>query len=82
MKSLVEIEKAIARLPKKSQQQLLRDMPSLCPEAFPTDGWDAILADATPRPGLSSLLDQLDAEYKANPKKFAELNEESLAEPQ
>jgi hypothetical protein len=68
MKSLLEIEQAIARLPKKSQRQLVRDIPVLCAEVFPTDGWEAILADATPRPGFASLLDKL------------AVNEDSLSE--
>jgi hypothetical protein len=80
MKSLLEIEQAIARLPKKSQRQLVRDIPVLCAEVFPTDGWEAILADATPRPGFASLLDKLDAEYKSSPEKFAAVNEDSLSE--
>ena len=81
MKSLWEIEEAIARLPKESQQQLLRDMPALCPAVFPADGWDAILADVTPRPALSSLLDQLDAEYRQQSGKHLAVNEDTLREP-
>ena len=37
---------------------------TLCPDAFPADGWDAILNDGTPRPALTSLLDKLDAKLK------------------
>ncbi len=51
MKSLGEIEAAIAELPKESQQQLLRDMPALCPAVFPSDGWD-VLSWRIPRRGL------------------------------
>ena len=80
MKSLWEIEEAIAKLPKESQQQLLRDMPALCPAVFPADGWDAILADATPRPALSSLLDQLSGEYRQQPEKFHAVNEDTIGE--
>lgn len=81
MKSLGEIEAAIAKLPKESQQQLLRDMPTLCPAVFPADGWDAILADATPRPALSSLLDQLAGEYRQQPDKFLAVSEDTLRKP-
>ena len=80
MKSLGEIEEAIAKLSKESQQQLLRDMPALCPEVFPVDGWDAILADPTPRPALTSLLDQLEADYRQHPAKFMAVNENTLGE--
>ena len=62
MKSLQEIEEAIARLPANVRRQLIQDMPVLCPDVFPADGWDAILRDDSPRPALSSLLDRLDKE--------------------
>jgi hypothetical protein len=81
MKSLREIENAIAELPPEAQAQLVRDMPTLCPSAFPADGWDAILADPQPRPALSSLLDRLETDYAAAPEKFAGVNEETLCEP-
>jgi hypothetical protein len=69
---------AIAKLPAKVRRQLVRDIPALCPDAFPADGWDAILSDVTPRPALSSLLDKLDAEYQQKPGSFLALNEKSL----
>lgn len=80
MKSLLEIEQAIAKLPKKFQRQLVRDIPGICPDAFPARGWKTILNDAVPRAGLSFLLDDLDAAYKSNPGKFPALNEDSLSE--
>jgi len=78
VKSLQEIEEAIARLPAKARRQLVRDIPALCPDAFPPDGWDAILHDDTPRPALASLLDKLDAEYPQKPGSFLTLNDKSL----
>ena len=62
VKPLLEIEEAIVKLPAKARRQLVHDIPALCPDEFPADGWDAILQDVTPRPGLTSLLDKLDAE--------------------
>jgi hypothetical protein len=78
VKSLLEIEEAIARLPSEARRQLVQDMPALCPDAFPADGWETILRDTTPRPALTSLLDRLDSEYKQDPKNFSEMNEDSL----
>jgi hypothetical protein len=78
VKSLQEIEEAIAKLPAKARRQLVQDIPALCPDAFPADGWDAILGDVTPRPALSSLLDKLDAEYQLKPGNFLPLNEKAL----
>jgi hypothetical protein len=48
VKSLLEIEEAIAKLSAKARRQLLRDIPALCPDEFPADGWGAILNDAAP----------------------------------
>lgn len=78
MKSLQEIEEAIVQLPLEARRQLVRDIPNLCPDAFPPDGWDAILRDEAPRPALSSLLDDLDAEHSQSPENFLILNDKSL----
>ena len=78
MKSLLEIEEAIAKLPAKGRRQLVQDIPALCPGEFPADGWDAILNDAAPRSALSSLLDKLDAEHSQSPENFLVLNDKSL----
>lgn len=76
--SLLEIEEAIAKLPSDSRRQLVQDIPALCPDAFPADGWDAILNDDAPRPVLSSLLDKLDAGYAQKPETYLALNDKSL----
>ena len=78
VKSLQEIEEAIIRLPLEARRQLVQDIPALCPDAFPPDGWEAILQDNTPRPALKSLLDQLDIEYQQKPENFLALNDKSL----
>ncbi len=78
MKSLLEIEEAIAKLPSDSRRQLVQDMPALCPDAFPADGWDAILNDAAPRPKLTSLLDKLDSGYSQKLESYLTLNDKSL----
>lgn len=78
VKSLLEIEEAIARLPVQSRRQLVRDLPALCPDAFPADGWESILRDDVPRPALTSLLDQLDAGYPQSRDDFLTLNEKTL----
>ena len=78
VKSLLEIEEAIAKLPSKSRRQLVQDIPALCPDAFPADGWDAILNDPAPRSALTSLLDKLDAEHTQNPEIYLTLNDKSL----
>jgi hypothetical protein len=37
MKSLLEIEEAIAKLPARACRQLVQDIPALCPGEFPAD---------------------------------------------
>ena len=80
MLTLLEIEKAIARSPSDDQLQLIKDIPALCPDAFPRDGSDAILQDATPRPAFSQFLDRVDAAYSHAPESFPVLNEDRLSE--
>lgn len=75
MKLLLQIEKAIAKLPAKARRQLVQDIPALCPGEFPADGWDAILNDAAPRLTLSSLLDKLDSEHSQSSEDFLVLTE-------
>jgi hypothetical protein len=78
VKSLQEIEEAIAKLPAKARRQLVEDIPALCPGEFPADGWGAILNDPSPRPALSALLDKLDMEHSQSPENFLMLNDKSL----
>jgi hypothetical protein len=78
VKSLQEIEAAIAKLPAKARRQLVQDIPALCPDVFPADGWDAILGNDAPRPALSSLLDRLDAGYPEKQGNYLALNDKSL----
>ena len=79
MKSLLEIEEAIAELPSDARRQLVHDLPALCPDAFPADGWDTLLGESTSRPSLTSLIDQLDATYAQSPESFLALNDKSLS---
>ncbi len=80
MRTLLEIEEAISRLPAESQAQLIKDIPALCPDAFRRDGWEEILGNGAPRAGFSELLDQVDAEYRQAPERFPVLNEDRLGD--
>jgi hypothetical protein len=60
------------------RRQLVSDMPALCPEVFPADGWTGILSNDAPRPALTSLLDQLDAEQRQDEARFPTMDENSL----
>lgn len=64
-----------AKLMVESHRQLVQDIPTLCLNESPVDGWDAILRDEAPRPALMSLLDQLDAGHSQNLENYQELND-------
>jgi len=80
MQTLQDIEVAIARLPAEEQRRLVAEIPALCPHVFPTEGWNAILRDEATRPALTSLLDQLDADFTRAPEQFAVVSEASLCD--
>ena len=75
MSSLQEIELAIRNLSSANREQLLRDLPALCPELEGEAAWERIISDARPRPALTALLDQVDATLRENPNAFAEIKE-------
>jgi hypothetical protein len=53
---------AIARLPSESRRQLVQDIPALCPDAFPVDGYKRRFFTPPRRyPALTPHLDKLDA---------------------
>ncbi len=62
----------------ESRRQLAQDLPALFLDAFPPDGWEAILKDSAPRVALSSLLDAPDAGYPQPQGDYQALNEKSL----
>ena len=81
MHTLLEIEDAISRLPADIQLQLIKDIPALCRNAFPSGGWNALLSDPAPRQNFSRFLDEIDAEYIQAPERFPVLNEDRLGDP-
>lgn len=75
MSTVAEIEAAIKALPPGERERLAEDLPSILPELRGDLVWQHIIADARPRPGLSALGDQVEAQFKANPDRFPEIKE-------
>jgi len=80
MSSLQEIEQAIRNLSPANREQLLRDLPALLPELDRDAAWERIINDPRPRPALTTLLDQVDAKLRENPKAFSEIKESDFGE--
>jgi hypothetical protein len=75
MSTVQEIETAIRGLSPEDRDKLLRDLPSLLPELDGDAQWERIIRDPQPRPTLSALFDEVDAERKRNPEAFPEISE-------
>jgi hypothetical protein len=74
-----EIEDAIRSLPAPERDKLLHNISSLFPELRGDAEWERIIGDARPRPALTELLDETQAEFRGNPDAFPELTERDLA---
>jgi hypothetical protein len=75
MSSLQEIELAIRGLSEDDRAKLITDLPSLLPELDGDNIWKLIALDPRPRPMLSTLIDQVDAERARNPESHAVLRD-------
>ena len=75
MSSLEEIELAITSLSPDDRARLVKDLPALLPEWEGDLAWARILHDPTPSPALSSIVDEVDAQYRQNPEAFPEIRE-------
>ena len=67
MSTVAEIEAAIKALPPAERERLAEDLPSILPELHGDLVWRCIIDDARPRLALSSLGDQIEAHFKAEP---------------
>jgi hypothetical protein len=75
MSTVAEIEAAIKALPPAERAQLAEDLPSILPELDGDLVWQRIIADARPRQALSALGDEIEAQFKADPNRFAEIKD-------
>jgi hypothetical protein len=73
-----EIEAAIRMLSPVEREKLIRDLPGLLPELDGDLAWNRIIGDSRSRPGLTALLDQVEADYAKNPAAFREINDQDF----
>jgi len=78
MSTVEEIESAIQALPQAEREKLIQDLPSILPELNTDAEWQRIISDPRPRPALSKLGDEIEAQMKANPECFPEIEEQDF----
>ena len=75
MSTVAEIEAAIKALPPAERERLAEDLPSILPELNGDLKWQRIANDPRPRPALTALGDEIEAQFKANPDQFPEIRD-------
>jgi hypothetical protein len=70
-----DIKKAIEKLSGTEREKLIAELPKLFPELDGDAAWERIIHDPSPRPGLTVLLDQAEAEYRRNPTALTETSD-------
>jgi uncharacterized protein (DUF2249 family) len=78
MSKVEGIEAAIRALPETERERFVSDLPALLRELHGDGEWERIINDAHPRPALSKLGDEIQAEFKANPERFPTLDPEDF----
>ena len=72
MSTVQEISAAIQNLTRTQREQLIAELPKLLPELNGDAEWERIIRDPRPRPALTALLAQAEADFKRNPGAFRE----------
>lgn len=72
MSTVQEITGAIRKLSPAERDELVAELPALLPELDGDAAWERLIRDHRPRPALSALLDQAEAEYGRDPSACAE----------
>ncbi len=80
MSTAHEIESAIQSLSPTERAKLVNDLPRLLPELDGDAAWERIARDARPRPAFSALIDELQAQMRANPEAFPEISDRDFGE--
>ena len=75
MSTVAEIKAAIKALAPAERERLAEDLPSILPELRGDLVWQYIIADQRPRPALSALGDEIEAQFKANAERFPEIKD-------
>ena len=75
MSTAKEIEAAILALPPNERQKLVNDLPAILPELDGDLVWARVITDARPRPALSTLGDEVEADLKSDPSSVPHIKE-------
>jgi hypothetical protein len=78
MSTALEIEAAIRKLSPLERQKLVADLPTILPELDGDMAWNRIIGNTETRPGLTALLDSVEADYKKNPAAFSEITDKDF----
>jgi hypothetical protein len=75
MSSVQEIKAAIRALKPDQRRELVRDLPTLLPELDGDVAWEKITRDSSPRSALTSMVNEVQAEYRRKPDEFPEIKD-------
>ena len=75
MSTVQEITGAIRKLSPAEREKLVAELPALLPELDGDAAWEQLIRDPRPRPALSALLDQAEAEYRQDPSSCPETSD-------
>ncbi len=75
MSTVQEIKDAIQHLSPAEREELVASLPALLPELDGDAVWERIIRDSRPRPALSALLDQVQAEHRRDPSAYPETSD-------
>ncbi len=75
MSTVQEIREAIQTLSAEERRELAAALPTWLPELDGDAAWERIIHDPRPRPALSALGDEIEAELRRNPDAFPEITD-------
>ncbi|MBE0544877.1 MAG: hypothetical protein IH623_26360 [Verrucomicrobia bacterium] len=75
MSTVAEIEAAIKALSSADRERLAEDLPSILPELNGDLKWQRMVNNPRPRPALTTLGDEIAAQFKNNPATFSEMRD-------
>ena len=75
MSTVKEIEAAILALPAVERGKLVEDLPAILPELNGDTMWERVINDPRPRPALTAMGDEIEAQLKVNPNRFSEIRD-------
>lgn len=75
MRTAQDIAAAIRSLPPAERAKLVSALPALLPELDGDAAWARIAGDPTPRPGFTTQVNEIEAEYRRDPTSAPEIKD-------